>query len=139
MNNYLIIGIIILILLSLGLYFFKQNNSNPINPSPIKPIKQTNLPKLENYKNESSDVSVLLCYANWCSHCVEVKEWYVDLIKRSPLPNITFTMCEEQDLPPKVLNSIPGFPSIIVFSNGQMQRYPGDRTKEDLLRYLKNI
>ncbi len=141
MNKYLIIGAIGVVVLAFCLYFYKQAKVKQVQVKPIKQvqIKPINLPKLENYKNEPSGVSVMLCYANWCSHCVEVKEWYIDLIKNSPLPNVTFEMCEEQDLPPKVLNSIPGFPSIVIFVNGQMQRYPGDRTKEDLLRYLKNI
>lgn len=150
MNKYLIVGTIILLVCVIGLYFYKFKKTTKSKLSqPTKSAKS----KLEGYEENlppqplplpsstptPTGIQVLLCYANWCGHCPEVKEWYVDLVANTPLPNVTFTMCEEQDLPDEILGSIPGFPSILIFSSGQMQRYPGNRTREDLLRYLKNI
>ncbi len=146
MNQYLIIGAILLVVCIVGFYFYKnrqQVNLNTVKYS--KPSKLSKLSQVEKYEdvepNETSlsNISVLLCYANWCGHCPEVKEWYIDLVSNSPLPNVNFTMCEEQELPDEIINSIKGFPTILIFSNGQMQRYRGDRTREDLLRYLNNI
>lgn len=142
MYKLLIFAVIILITSGLLWYVYVYKKSNKLN-KPIKPAKSTKAikhAKVEKYEEiPPTNVSVLLCYANWCSHCPQVKEWYIDLVNSSPLSNVTFTMCEEQELPADVLNSIPGFPTILVFSNGQMQKYSGDRTKEDLLTYLKNI
>ena len=143
MNKYLIAVIVVLVIFVLALAFYGYKKIKSKKTETSKPSKYY---KLENYEemppqivSKSTNVSVLLCYANWCGHCPTVKEWYIDLVNRSPLPNVTFTMCEEQDLPAEVLESIPGFPSILIFNNGQMKKYPGDRTKDDLLRYLKNI
>jgi thiol-disulfide isomerase/thioredoxin len=139
MNKYLIaLIIIILVVCALILYSYKKIKSKVAKPKTVSKYS-----RLENYEEtqvqSNSTISVLLCYANWCGHCPAIKEWYVDLINCSPIPNVTFTMCEEQDLPVEVLNSIQGFPSILVFLNGQMKKYNGKRTKDDLLIYLKNI
>jgi len=144
MNKYLIAVIIILAVCTLSFYGYRKFKSKEAKPyKEANPYKVSKYSKLENYEEiqvqSVSKISVLLCYANWCAHCPEVKEWYVDLVNSSPLANVTFTMCEEQDLPAEVLESIPGFPSILVFYNNQMKKYPGNRTKDDLLRYLKNI
>ncbi len=127
MNKYLIVGILILAVCILAFYSYKKFTQSKLKKHKKLPIQQI------------STMSVLLCYANWCGHCHEVKDWYVELVNSSPLSNVTFTMCEEQNLPAEVLKSIPGFPSILVFYNGQMKKYNGSRTKDDLLRYLKNI
>ncbi len=139
MNNFLIAGLVILVCI-LAFYSYKQIKSKKEVKEVVKTVKELKEVKIEKYEEPSvNSVSVLLCYANWCGHCPEVKEWYIDLVNKTPLPNVIFTMCEEQDLPAEILNSIPGFPSILIFSNGKMKKYPGNRTKEDLLRYLKNI
>ncbi len=138
MNKYLIAGIIILVVFALVFYCYNRNKSKGAKSKSVS--KYSKLEKYEEMPVQSnSTITVLLCYANWCGHCPAVKEWYVDLVSSSPLPNVTFTMCEEQDLPVDVINSIQGFPSILVFSNDQMKKYNGNRTKDSLLKYLKNI
>jgi len=140
MNKYLIAGIILLVC-ALAFYCYKKCKAKQHKITKLEKYEEQPIQQIQSIQpiQQISTISVLLCYANWCGHCPEVKEWYIDLVNSSPLSNVTFTMCEEQDLPSDILNSIPGFPSILVFYNGQMKKYSGDRTKDDLLRYLKNI
>jgi hypothetical protein len=108
------------------------NQINQINPSnQIDPSNQ-----IEKY---SQEISVILCYATWCGHCHTVKEWYQDLIDSSPLSNINFTMVEESNIPPEILDILEGFPTILIICNGSIDKYPGNRNKDDLLNYLKKM
>lgn len=130
MIKFLIIGTFI-IGIALVVYFYMSKH--------YKKSTKTKTTSVEGYKYSSSPMTVILCHANWCSHCQYVKEWFVDLVTNSPISNAKFEMIEEEQIPSQILNSIKGFPSIIIMTNNQMQVYPGNRTKEDLITYLENI
>jgi len=107
----------------------QQNQINEINPA-----NHTN--QIEKY---SQEVSVVLCYATWCGHCHTVKEWYQNLVNTSPLPNVNFTMVEESNIPPDILNMLEGFPTILIICNGSIDKYPGNRSRKELLSYLEKM
>ena len=133
-----IIGFIVLV------YIFKSqlyNLFSKFKKNKVIQAKPTNYtkPTIEKYQSQSTQISVILCYANWCSHCPLVKEWYDGLVDSSPRPNIQFTKFEESDIPPQIFNLINGFPTILIIANGQNVIYPGERSREALLSYLDNI
>jgi thiol-disulfide isomerase/thioredoxin len=146
MDNKLIIGIVICLILVAGvLYLFrnkifaKKQPANLINQLKQVSESKQNKPQVEKYSAIQSNISVILCYANWCGHCPAVKEWFVDLVNSSPLEKVTFTMIEESNIPADILNVLDGFPTILIVSNGSYDKYPGQRNKSDLLTYLENI
>lgn len=128
MNKLILISVIIILVC---IFFFVYKKSK-IFKNTEKKNKTLNR---ENYNS----ITVILCHANWCSHCPAVKKWYMDLINNSPLPNITFTSYEEQKIPPEINTHIIGFPTILINNNGNISKYDGDRTKNSLLAYLKNL
>ena len=92
--------------------------------------------------SSDSKISVILFYANWCSHCPLVKDWYVRLVNNSPFDNIIFTMVEESEIQElkmsnNIINLIKGYPTIMIMDNNDVQIYLGERTEKDLLQYLQ--
>ena len=131
MNKLFLISTIIILVCILFLVYKKSKNFKNVE-------KNKNKNKTIGRENYNS-ITVILCHANWCSHCPEVKKWYMDLINNSPLPNITFISYEEQEIPSEINSYIIGFPTILINNNGNITKYDGDRTKKSLLAYLKNL
>jgi thiol-disulfide isomerase/thioredoxin len=113
-----------------------DNHQLKINMHKLDNIKQNNI--TESYKNKDN-ITVILCYANWCGHCPSVKEWFIDLVHNSPLENVTFDAIEETNLSKELLSNIVGFPTILIKKNNVIEKYNGDRSKNALLTYLKNL
>jgi len=86
-----------------------------------------------------NNINVIFCYADWCSHCPSVKEWYTDLVDKSPLSNINFIAFEEKNLPKELLTKIIGFPTILIKKNDSFEIYNGSRSKNSLLTYLETL
>jgi len=131
MNNILLLAIGLIIVASI-VYFFNYTKKNT-----KKNIIKNN--KKEDYNNDENQIIVILCYADWCSHCPIIKEWYMDLVEKSPFPNIIFKAFEEKEIPEELINEVPGFPTIFININNTMEKYNGSRTKEGLLNYLENL
>lgn len=94
---------------------------------------------IQNTNSIQNNYTVILCYANWCSHCPTIKAWYNDLVNQSPLSKCIFYAIEEQDLPNELLNKIPGFPTILIQKNNSIKVYDGPRSKDSLLSYLEKL
>jgi thiol-disulfide isomerase/thioredoxin len=109
--------------------------------STLKKNKSTIKPKKEHYisTNNTNNYTIILCYADWCSHCPFVKEWYNDLVNQSPLSKCVFYAIEEKDLPKDLLNKIPGFPTILIQNEKSIQVYNGERSKTSLLSHLEKL
>jgi thiol-disulfide isomerase/thioredoxin len=107
----------------------------------LKKSKSTIKPKKEHYisTNNTNNYTIILCYADWCSHCPFVKEWYNDLVNQSPLSKCVFYAIEEKDLPKDLLNKIPGFPTILIQNEKSIQVYNGERSKTSLLSHLEKL
>ena len=109
---------------------------------------QNNTEAEENYTAENhtggnhttkNNINVIFCYADWCSHCPSVKEWYTDLVDKSPLSNIKFIAYEEKILPKELSSKIVGFPTILIKINDSIEIYNGLRSKNSLLTYLETL
>lgn len=112
------------------IFHFRKQLYEFFDLTETKPIKNVKF---------QDDVNIILYYADWCSHCPTVKEWYVDLVKQSPKSNLHFKMVEEAEVSEETLKMLPGFPTILIYySNGNVKQYTGNRSREDLLRYLDN-
>lgn len=139
-----IITIIIFIVL---IYFFgdkiqkslQKSSKNITSNKIIKLDKKNNSTKAREQFISQNNYVIILCYANWCSHCPLVKEWFSDLVDKSPLPNFKFIAIEEKDLPKELLNKIPGFPTILIQKDKSIDIYNGARSKNSLLSYLENL
>ena len=144
MNSFLIISLIIFIIL---IYFFGgklQNSTKKIinkskSQSKPKSIKSNTEYYISQNNISQNNIIVIFCYADWCSHCPAVKEWYFDLIDKSPLSNIKFIAYEEKILPKELSSKIVGFPTILIKINDSIEIYNGLRSKNSLLTYLETL
>jgi thiol-disulfide isomerase/thioredoxin len=107
-------------------------------PDYVKTYMNKSIVPIENYKN-IQPIIVTLCYANWCGHCPAVKKWFLDLVDKSPLPNMEFVAIEEKELPKELSSKIQGFPTILISKNNSNMQYEGDRSASALIEYLKNL
>ena len=139
----------IIIIFIVLIYFFGdkmqkylQNSSREISSSNSKKEKEK---QKEHYidsgvtVNQQNKFTVILCYADWCSHCPTVKSWYNDLVNQSPLSKCVFYAIEEKELPNELLNKIPGFPTILIQKDNSIDVYNGSRSKDSLLSHLEKL
>jgi len=94
--------------------------------------------------NTTSDqiINIILYYANWCSHCKPVKEFFDTLIDNSPNPKYNFSKIEHDEIvkkSPELFNKIVGFPTIIIYLDQKEIIYDGERNKQSLLEFLNNL
>jgi thiol-disulfide isomerase/thioredoxin len=89
------------------------------------------------YLNKTNKVKLQLFYKKTCSHCSEfLPVWY------KIINNISNTVIYEEiecDTNPEVarLNNITSVPTVILLVNNEKKIYIGDRTYNDLSRFLK--
>lgn len=102
-------------------------------------IKQIQSEQSKQHFDQNTLIEVLLCYSNSCGHCIPVKEWYFNLVNSSPLENVVFIALEESKIPENILNTIPGFPTILIKTSNSTYQYKGDRTEKALVKYLKTL
>ena len=115
------------------------SNSKKEHYNSVDDVKNTISVQNTNAVTQQNKFTVILCYANWCSHCPTVKSWYNDLVNQSPLSKCVFYAIEEQDLPDELLNKIPGFPTILIQKDNSIDVYNGPRSKDSLLSYLEKL
>lgn len=124
----------------------KPNKMVRINPIPIfSPMMGPNEKFYENVVNEinaksKDNILVLLCYANWCTNCKELKPIFKQLIIDQPLPNITFNMIEEKEKNEysKYLKNLEGYPTIKIIEKNKITEYRGPRERQSIINTLKS-
>ena len=116
-----------------------NSNSKKEHYNSVDDVKNTNAVQKTNAITQQNNYTVILCYADWCSHCPTVKLWYNDLVNQSPLSKCVFYAIEEKDLPEELLNKIPGFPTILIQKDKSINVYDGPRSKDSLLSYLEKL
>jgi thiol-disulfide isomerase/thioredoxin len=103
-----------------------------------------NLYKMQNKSAEkfSEDVKkVFFIYADWCGHCTRFKpEW--DKFKEESAKNnvkaFALNVDDESNTAFIEMNKVSSFPTIIVSKgSGEKVKYEGERTAEDLMKFIK--
>jgi protein disulfide-isomerase-like protein len=81
---------------------------------------------------------VVLFYADWCGHCKDLKPTWDEVAKkinkeekRMLKVNCGGSKAEDKEITSKY--DIDGYPTIIIFENGEPKHYKGGRSEEDLL------
>jgi len=93
-------------------------------------------------KLDSSSPQLVLFYADWCGHCKKLMpEWdkAADEVNKKDKPrmikvDVGGKEAAQQELVKKY--GVDGYPTIILFKDGQWNAYNGDRTKAALLSAL---
>lgn len=88
------------------------------------------------------DKTMVLFYADWCGHCKTLKPVWNEAAKKANTDGKRMVMidvggksAEQQALIDKY--EIDGFPTILVFQNGNPQPYSGKRDVDAFLKELK--
>lgn len=95
--------------------------------------------------NGSSDMEVTICKAEWCGHCKKAMPEFEKLVAASPiaLPNGNKAIVKmlDSDANKDELKefNVRGFPTIFVSANGKRREYPGDRTFDGVMEYIKGL
>jgi|SaaInlStandDraft_7_1057024.scaffolds.fasta_scaffold54677_3 thiol-disulfide isomerase/thioredoxin len=164
LNNDIMVALGILSILTLILLFRRYKNKNVntfnntvsappkkekkkvrINPVPIfSPMMGKNDKYWENVSAESGNkIVILMCYADWCHNCTELKPIFTKLVRTQPLPSIQFAMVEEKEQGTseykKYLEGLEGYPTIKVINNGLSSEYRGPRERQSILTYAKTL
>ena len=90
--------------------------------------------------DENEKTQVVLCYSNYCGHCVLPKSYFKILVTEE-YQRFSFKMVEGDDMDqyPKLRNLLYGYPTIFIIKNDNITTYPGPRDKASLMSYLNNL
>lgn len=89
--------------------------------------------------------SVVICKADWCGHCKKAAPEFQKLIAASPiaLPNGTHATVKmldaDQDKAEIKKYNVRGYPSILIINGSETTEYPGERTYEGVVEFLKQM
>lgn len=88
------------------------------------------------YKNPS----VLLCYAPWCSHCIQFKPVFLELAKASSSIPVKFYQLDATEWPMSADKfEITGYPTIFFISKNQIISYSGVRSIPLIQTWIKSM
>jgi len=89
----------------------------------------------------ADDKTLVLFYADWCGHCKTIKPVWNDAAKKANTDRKRMVMIdvggktpEQQALIEKY--EIDGFPTILIFQNGNYEPYTGKRDVDSFLKQL---
>jgi thiol-disulfide isomerase/thioredoxin len=93
----------------------------------------------------ASGSELIIVKAEWCGHCKKAKNEFVKLVKASPVKmqdgsEVTIRMLDSDENKDEVsaLN-VKGFPTILYRSGSDRQEYPGERTYDGVMGFLKQM
>ena len=99
------------------------------------------------YENEGfqSAKSVVICKAEWCSHCKQAAPEFQKLVDASPIKlqngsvaNVTI-LDADADKDKLAAYKVRGYPTILVNNGADMIEYPGDRSYTGVIEYLNTL
>jgi protein disulfide-isomerase/protein disulfide-isomerase A1 len=104
-----------------------------------------NVYKMQKKSSEkfSEDVKkVFFIYADWCGHCTRFKpEWAKfkeEIAKSNNMKAFALNVDDESNTEFIEMNKVSSFPTVIVTKgSGEKVKYDGERTAEDLMKFVK--
>ncbi len=103
----------------------------------------TNRRSILGFQNPGSEL--LICKASWCGHCKTAMPEFERLVNASPVKlkdgsDVTIRMLDSDvdSSEIKALN-IRGFPTIMLKSGSGSEEYPGPRTYDGVMGFLKSL
>jgi protein disulfide-isomerase-like protein len=133
----LVLLVVIAIAVIIYMSYSYNSHSHVVNSSGSNSLVDT-VP-IENSDSEepaaqaSQSAQAVLFYAPWCGHCKSILPVWDNLSKR--YPHMVKVNCDEQPDVAKE-HSIKGFPTIKLFINDQVYEYQGDRSLEDIEKFI---
>jgi thiol-disulfide isomerase/thioredoxin len=135
-SNYILFGIIVLILSILLFIYNKNNNTN-------NALAETHVNKSDTYdtfqqniKKEKS-TKIILFYAMWCGHSRNFLPVWEECKKifliKYPTLDVIGIECGDND---DRCKGVPGFPTIRFYKDGQTEEYLGPRTIDGLDTFI---
>jgi len=140
----ILIGLIVVLLLAL--YYMQRKNQDALNSNNV--VFNSNV--VENFTDNeleanSGEVVMVLFFVNWCPHCKSVKptwEKAASELNNTKVngKNVRFVSvdCEEKPELGEKYN-VEGYPTIKVFTEGNVQEYEGDRSLSGIKSYLNGL
>ncbi len=128
LRNWLLIGLVILVILvTLSNYFNKK-----------KAVKiEQNIPiQSENIATENKiepDLTLKLFYTEWCGWSQRFLPIWEQLENSNLWCKLVKINCEKNK---ELCANVPGYPYIVLEKNGQKIEYNGDRTYDDLIKFI---
>ena len=89
--------------------------------------------------------SVVICKADWCSHCKQAAPEFQKLVDASPITlkngsvaNVTM-LDADADKDKLAGYKVRGYPTILINNGADPIEYPGDRTYTGVIEYLNSL
>jgi thioredoxin-like negative regulator of GroEL len=85
--------------------------------------------------------TVTMFYASWCSHCTHFRPIYEEAsrLANDAKVNIQFTAIESSTYNSVVTDfNVKGFPTVILFKDGNQTVYDGRRVSSDIIEWLSS-
>ena len=100
----------------------------------------TNLGLMKPTEGFSDDGSKLvLYYAPWCPHCKSLMPTWDQLKSESSGSNVSVEKVDCEANPEAAEEQgVNGFPTIVLFKNGEATTYEGDRSLDDLKKFISS-
>lgn len=92
-----------------------------------------------------SATSVVICKAEWCSHCKQAAPEFKKLVDASPIKlqngsiaNVTM-LDADADKDKLAGYKVRGYPTILINNGADPIEYPGNRTYDGVVEYLNSL
>ena len=106
--------------------------------SAVKSVSQSE----ENFQNgaeASGAAKIVLYYVPWCPHCKNVMPEWNKLEKEAEKTGVEVEKVDCEEKPEEAQKQdVEGFPTIILFKNGKVVNYEGERTSEALKEFINS-
>ena len=88
---------------------------------------------------ENDNTRVVLYYAPWCPHCKTLMPTWDQLESESSGSNVSVEKVD-CDANPEAAEEqgVNGFPTIVLFKNGEAVTYEGDRSLDDIKKFISS-
>ena len=135
LRNCLLIGLVILVILvTLSNYFNKKKPIQVKKNTQINEINQINKINQE-VTNNKIDLTLKLYYTEWCGWSKRFLPVWEQLEKSNLWCKLVKINCENNK---GLCANVPGYPYITLEKNGKQIDYNGDRTYDDLIKFINN-